>query len=120
MMVEWDKTEYTDAPTYYREVVMAQPRRKGIIFGGESHLNALAMLTRSGLFVVEADDDDIYVDDWKVNGDLLAHKHPEFGEIQTGWTKGVVEAEVYGIRRCTVCDKQCPGEINMMHKFYQL
>lgn len=120
MMVKWMDVEYTDAPTYYKEVVMTVPRRDGIILGGDTHLNAIALLTTGGLFVVEIDPEDIYVDDWRVNGPNLSHKHPEFGLIRTGWTEGVAECDIVHNRTCSVCAKVCPGEIEMMHKFYQL
>ncbi len=118
--IRWLKGKYTDAPTYYREVVLTMPRTKGVVMGAEAHLNALAQLTQSGLYVVDADETDIYVDDWKVNGSFMTHKHPEFGLIRTGWTKGIPECDVLDTGKCDMCEKVVPGEIEMMHNFYRL
>jgi hypothetical protein len=117
--VDWMNVRYTHAPTYYREVILAMPREDGIILGSEAHLKALSMLSVGGLYVSEVDDQDIYVDGWRVNGSRLQHKHPEFGHIRTGWAEGIVEADLTD-GRCDICHKEIPGEIDMMHSFYKL
>ena len=120
-IINWNGEDYTDAPTYYAEVVMTMPKGEdGIILGAEAHLNALAHLTDSGLYVAESDPKDIYVDRWRVNGPRLAHKHPEFGVVETGWAKGLAEADVSADGVCGICNEVISGEIDMMFRFYQL
>jgi hypothetical protein len=117
--IRWMDTEYDNAAEYYHEVVMTMPKTDGIILGAETHIDALARLSGCGLYVVDTDKADVYVDDWRVNGSSLTHRHPEFGPVASGWTEGYVEAEVC-LGACDICEKQIPGEIDMMHQFYRL
>jgi hypothetical protein len=117
--IRWMDAEYTSAAKYYREVVMNMPKEDGIILGATEHLDAIARLSGCGLYVADTDESDIYVDDWRVNGRYLTHRHPEFGIIDSAWTKGMVEAELH-FGSCGVCDKKIPGPIEMMHNFYRL
>lgn len=124
MKIEWMDREYTDASIYYKEVVSAMPREDDIILGAKDHLDALELLYEGGLYVVELDDSDIFVDGWRVNSPWLAHKHPEFGMIErhysTRWEyMGMVECDVHH-KTCGICKKQIPGEIEMMYQFYRL
>jgi hypothetical protein len=119
--ITWMGKEYTDQLTYYREVILTMPEEDGVLLGAQTHLDALSALGHGGLFVIERDDTDIYVDDWMVsNPFFLTHKHPEFGELTNyGWAKGTVEADVHH-SKCELCAKRIPGEIEMMHHFYRL
>jgi hypothetical protein len=119
-MIQWMDKQYTSAPEYYREVVLTMPRTKGIILGAQEHIDAMAQLTATGIYVIDTDDSDIYVDGWRVNGDYITHKHPEFGVITTQWTKGAVECDVLAGGQCDMCGDKIPGEIDMMHQFYKL
>ena len=119
VMIKWMDREYTDAREYYNEVILTMPKENGIILGAAEHIEALARLTQSGLYVTDMDEADIYVDAWRVNGSYLTHKHPEFGIIESGWSKGIVECDVLD-SGCDICGKQIPGEIEMMHHFYKL
>jgi hypothetical protein len=119
-MVEWMDKEYTNPVTYYKEVILSMPEEEGVLLGAQTHLDALASLGHGGLFVVERDEADVYVDDWNVAGTFLTHKHPEFGTVQHfGWANGMVEADVRH-SKCELCGKRIPGEIEMMHHFYRL
>ena len=120
MTITWMDTEYTDPATYYKEVILTMPEEDGVLLGAQTHLDALASLSHGGLFVTESDARDVYVDGWNVSGNVLTHKHPEFGvATNRGWVKGVVESDVrQGV--CELCAKRIPGEIEMMHHFYRL
>jgi len=120
MIVEWNGKEYTDIYHYYKEVILSMPQTDGVILGAQTHLDAMAALSRGGLFVCEPDEGDIYVDCWDVSGPFLTHKHPEFGVVvDMGWTKGMVESDVWQ-GKCELCGKKIPGEIEMMYHFYRL
>jgi hypothetical protein len=120
VMIKWMDREFTDAQEYYKEVVLTMPRTDGVILGALEHIWALARLSQSGVYVVDMDDADIYVDDWCVNDSYLTHRHPEFGSIASEWAQGRVECDVLVGGSCDICGKQIPGEIEMMHHFYKL
>jgi hypothetical protein len=119
MLITWMGKDYTDAPSYYREVVTRMPLEDGVILGAGTHVDALAKLALGGLYVLDPDSVDIYVGRWRVNGRHLTHKHPEFGTVKTGWTTGLVECGLHE-DECDLCGEEIPGEIAMMHHFYRL
>ena len=118
--IEWNGIQYTDIETYYREVILSMPKEGDTFLGAQTHLDALAYLGHGGLFIVDQDETDVFVDGWMVSGAFITHKHLEFGIIRTGWTKGIVECGVRPKGDCELCGKVIPGEIEMMHYFYRL
>ena len=119
MSIQWMDKEYFDAPSYYKEVVLTMPQENGVILGAETHIDALAHLTKGGIYVADQDPSDIYVAEWLVNRGHLAHRLKEFGLQQTGWSTGVIECDLQD-GSCDICMVQVPGPIEMIHNFYKL
>ena len=68
-------------------------------------------------------EDTVYVDNWAVNEEFLFHKHPEFGEVFDVLMPGISTAELEFTTRdgkCDLCHTQVPGELEFLHKMYQL
>jgi hypothetical protein len=65
-------------------------------------------------------DDTVHVENWAVNEEFIFHKHPEFGRV-TDFMGETGEVE-YSVNKgkCDLCATEIPGEIQFLHKMYQL
>ena len=123
----WCDKAYTSSIDYYREVVMSLPLDpedpKGrAVMGAADHARVLERLCPYSSYLIHTKEgaDHVYVDDWSIEDECLYHRHPELtAQDINGWDYGFLEWEVLD-SKCTMCDKQIPEEIWMMHKFYQL
>jgi hypothetical protein len=120
-VVTWYGKPYEDARTYYDEVVKTMLLKDdGTIIGADEHLGALCILRGHGILIME-DDNAVHVDGWRINGDYITHKHPEFGRVDQWWDDGFVQAEMADdLDTCGLCGAKISGEIKMMHDFYRM
>ena len=108
MMEMWDGYEAKE--TCYPSVPFSNNDRRN-----------LELMCPGNSFTVE--EDTVHVDNWAVNEEFILHKHPEFGRVTDLITHMPDKAELeFSIRdgKCDLCHTQVPGEIEFLHKMYQL
>ena len=71
-----------------------------------------------GYYIIEHDEVGTYIGDWRIDIDLLYHRHPE-EEMDGGWGLGVIEYDVND-RVCWKCEVRCPDTIWFAHRLQQL
>lgn len=118
---------YTTSEEYYRKVVKGLPLdpddpRGETVIDAWVHADICERLARGGSYAVtfNTPKNYMYVDNWSIDGVGLYHRHPE---LRIMGTKTMIEAHMeWDVidNRCTMCDKQIPGEIWMMWKLEQL
>jgi len=123
----------------YYQALMALPRNnRGEISECANHVSQLEMLDSMGGNMYYSEEDEFYVDEWSIQTPELYHRHKELGTYITadgmafqGYapeTAAVDYPKHYQTHvqwdsaggKCGLCLKEMPGEIMMMHKFYQL
>ena len=114
---------YATSEEYYRKVVTGLPLdpddpRGEAVVDASFHADVCQMLARGGTYAISFNTGSpgIYVDNWNIDSPCLYHRHPE---LRVLGTKNNLEWDVLD-NRCTMCDKQIPGEIWMMWRLQQL
>lgn len=118
---------YTTSKEYYRKVVTSLPidpddPRGEAVMDATFHMDVCERLAHGGSYAVtfKGAEEYLYVDNWSIDGACLYHRHPE---LRMMGTKHMIEAHMeWDVldNRCSMCDKQIPGEIWMMWKLEQL
>jgi hypothetical protein len=65
-------------------------------------------------------DDTIHLDNWAVNEEFIFHKHPEFGVVQDFMGERAEQEYSVSKGKCDLCATEIPGEVEFLHKMYQL
>lgn len=118
---------YKTSEEYYRKVVKKVPidpndSRGEAIMKADVHGNVCEQLARGGSYAVSFNtpEEYLYVDNWGIDGVCLYHRHPELRIMGSVYIiEAYLEWDVLD-NRCSMCDKQIPGEIWMMWKLKQL
>ena len=118
---------YTTSEEYYRVVVKDLPinpddLRGEAIVNADIHADVCERLARGGSYAVpfNTPENYMYVDNWSIDGACLYHRHPELRIMGIhNWIEVHLEWDVLD-NRCSMCDKQIPGEIWMMWRLQQL
>ena len=72
-----------------------------------------------GAYVLDTEDDGLYIGDWRIECDRLYHRHPEDLNYALTGQIGVLEYDVTD-RECWKCEARCPDPIWFAHKLQQI
>ena len=120
----------------YYDVIKHLPRKRGVMDEARHHVSMLENLDAVNGNMYYSEKDEFYVDEWSIQTPEIYHRHKELGTYFTrdgmdmyGERDIVTEAAMDNYITyiqwdaagglCGLCGVQMPGEILMMHKFYQ-
>ena len=138
MQAERGNTRVFGVKEYYKELMTIPLSSDGVVYNPQKHVDILSSLD-GGPQMYYTEPDDLFVGDWNIAGPEIYHRHKELGTFTTmdGMNLWAVDdlgkcpcgCEVdsdethvqYDAAKglCGLCNEQMPGEIMMMHKFYQ-
>lgn len=139
----WDKqaaqkaSGYTNVRAYY-DAIKGLPRTNGVLNQFRNHVGILEGLDATHGNMYYGEKDELFVGAWSIETPEIFHRHKELGAYFTmngmDFTghhdddlvdEGSVDRYKTHIQwdaakgECGLCGEQMPGEILMMHKFYQ-
>ena len=87
---------------------------KGVTY----QLHTSVIEAQQGCYIADTEDGAIYIGDWRIECDVLFHRHPEEA-MDAGWGIEIVEYDVND-RVCWKCEATCSNEIWFAHKLQQI
>ena len=128
------ETGYGDIKAYYSSI-KSMGYVEGVVLNARAHVKMLEMMDAPEGNMYYSEKDEFYVDEWSIQTPEIYHRHKELGTYLTSdgmhieaykpeWAEvsSVYETHIQwdaANGECGLCGVQMPGEIMMMHCFYQ-
>lgn len=129
---------HPDVMSYYNSMKQL-PRDNGVMQGAKEVMSWLKMFDASKGGMYYAEKDEFFVGEWSIQTPELYHRHKELGVYFTMDGMHFTNKHDYDLithkelgtyktyimwdaanGECGLCEEHMPGEIMMMHRFYQL
>ncbi len=132
------KAGYHHVKSYYQAIKHLPRKDRRVVDEAEAQVKMLESLG-GGEYMCYSNKDEFFVDEWSIKTPELYHRHKELGTYRTsdgmafthwGRPDDTIEPSFVSFYEthvmwdaangtCELCDVEIPGEIMMMHKFYQ-